>query len=893
MPLSNNRAPTGTATASLPPGSINTPYLLAASTLLQGFTDPDNEALSVTALHVGPASLSATAAGLWTLTPKTNYAGPVTLDYVVSDAWGGDIAASQTLTIQGANRPPAGSADTAPLTYNVDTPVALTSARLLQGFTDPDGDGLGIAALFADHGGLNAGGSDWTFTPDGGYAGPVALDYVVSDGRGGELAASLTLNPVATNAPNTAPVGAASARLPDGKPDVDYRLDSRLLLQGFSDPDGDGLSITALFADHGRLSETGTGDWTFTPDGGYAGPVTLDYVVSDGRGGELVASQSFNLADAQPVPVTPVLSIAPARFTESNRDQKVSVSLSLSAAAAQTVSVRYAAQPDTAKAGSDFILKAGTLSFKPGELQKTIAFTLKGDKKPESTESFQITLSAAKNASLSTATAVITLDDDDNKNGGGTGLINKVNGTAANDVLGGTGSSDVVSGLGGDDTLTGLAGADTLEGGTGNDSLDGGDGNDRLLGGDENDTLLGGAGDDTLEGGDGDDLLQGGDGADRLLGGPGADTLAGGNGDDFYEVGQRGDRIIETGQAGGGSDTVESSIDFSLAGADLENLENLTLTGLEDLKATGNDRNNLISGNPGNNRLDGGAGQDTLKGGEGDDTLDGGGSADRLEGGNGSDTYLINSNDDTIIETARGGDADTVQSSISYVLGDHLEYLFLTGYASSNGYGNRLDNVLTGNTLPNLLVGKEGQDELVGDLGNDTLEGGIGNDTVAGGDGWDTAVFKANLSRFKLGYDNDNRAFSVEDSQSGASSLGSDLAQTVEKLAFDDRNLYLLESPQVVSVPEIGGFEPGIDRLVLRAEAFGLVGNSKLAALDATRFYTAPGASTGGDADDRFVYDTASGKLYFDADGNGAGAASLQLILTGQPGLQAGDFGLV
>jgi hypothetical protein len=115
----------------------------------------------------------------------------------------------------------------------------------------------------------------------------------------------------------------------------------------------------------------------------------------------------------------------------------------------------------------------------------------------------------------------------------------------------------------------------------------------------------------------------------------------------------------------------------------------------------------------------------------------------------------------------------------------------------------------------------------------------------------------------------------------------------VEKLAFDDRNLYLLESPQVVSVPEIGGFEPGIDRLVLRAEAFGLVGNSKLAALDATRFYTAPGASTGHDADDRFVYDTASGKLYFDADGNGAGAASLQLILTGQPGLQVGDFGLV
>src|SRR5205085_6307585 len=46
------------------------------------------------------------------------------------------------------------------------------------------------------------------------------------------------------------------------------------------------------------------------------------------------------------------------------------------------------------------------------------------------------------------------------------------------------------------------------------------------------------------------------------------------------------------------------------------------------------------------------------------------------------------------------------------------------------------------------------------------------------------------------------------------------------------------------------------------------------------RFYAAPGASGGHDADDRVVFDTSSGNLWYDADGSGSGAA--QLIATVQ-----------
>ena len=456
-------------------------------------------------------------------------------------------------------------------------------------------------------------------------------------------------------------------------------------------------------------------------------------------------------------------------------------------------------------------------------------------------------------------------------------------GTLTNEQMDGTAGVDYLQGQGGNDTLTGYAGADTLDGGTGQDSLDGGDGNDRLLGGDENDTLVGGTGDDTLDGGAGDDNLQGGDDADRLIGGQGGDTMAGGAGNDYYEVNHRNDRIVETGQPNSGVDTVESSIDFSLAVPGLENLENLTLLEHPNIKATGNDLDNILIGNLGDNVLNGNGGRDTLTGGEGDDTLDGGGSADRLEGGVGDDTYLINTNEDTIIELANGGEADVVIASLTYTLVDQVEILTLSGSGVIDGFGNALDNIISGNKQNNKLLGKVGNDDLAGDLGNDTLEGGTGNDTLDGGEGYDTAVFNANYSDFKLTLD---EGWMVEDSRAGTDIEGEDVVKNVEKLAFDDRNLYWFEAAK--PIPEIGDFLSGTDQVAIRASAFGFSAPRQATPLSASAFYAAPGAISH-DADDRFIYDTDTGQLSFDRDGNGVAAAIPLVILTGQPLLVAED----
>jgi Ca2+-binding RTX toxin-like protein len=165
-------------------------------------------------------------------------------------------------------------------------------------------------------------------------------------------------------------------------------------------------------------------------------------------------------------------------------------------------------------------------------------------------------------------------------------------------------------------------------------------------------------------------------------------------------------------------------------------LENLTLTGTSAISGTGNALDNSLTGNSANNTLTGAAGNDILDGGSGNDTM---------LGGAGNDTYLIAQASDVTTENANEG-IDTVQSSITWTLGNNLENLTLTGTSAINGTGNTLNNVLTGNTLNNMLTGNAGSDTLNGQGGADTLVGGTGNDTYVLGRGYGADIVQENDS---------------------------------------------------------------------------------------------------------------------------------------------------
>ena len=127
--------------------------------------------------------------------------------------------------------------------------------------------------------------------------------------------------------------------------------------------------------------------------------------------------------------------------------------------------------------------------------------------------------------------------------------------------------------------------------------------------------------------------------------------------------------------------------------------------------------------------LTGNAAANTLTGGAGNDTLNGGAGADTLVGGLGNDTYVVDAVGDVITELASEG-TDSVQSSITYVLGSTLENLTLTGTAAINGTGNTLNNVITGNSGANVLNGGAGNDTLTDSAGANVFIGGAGNDTL-------------------------------------------------------------------------------------------------------------------------------------------------------------------
>jgi trimeric autotransporter adhesin len=265
----------------------------------------------------------------------------------------------------------------------------------------------------------------------------------------------------------------------------------------------------------------------------------------------------------------------------------------------------------------------------------------------------------------------------------------------------------------GNDSITGSAGNNTIDALAGNDTIDGLGGNDRLFGNTGNDLLNGDAGNDTLDGGDGDDTLNGSDGNDRLIGGVGVNSLNGGLGNDTYVVDGFSDTVTEL--ADQGTDTVLASVTYALT----DNVENLTLTGVDVINGFGNILNNRLIGNAADN---------TLIGLDGNDRLDGQLGDDDLQGGTGNDTYVVDSLGDTVTELAGEG-TDTVQASITYTLADHVENLTLTGVDAIDGEGNALNNSLVGNAANNQLIGLDGNDRFNGKGGDDTFIGGLGNDT--------------------------------------------------------------------------------------------------------------------------------------------------------------------
>jgi Ca2+-binding RTX toxin-like protein len=368
----------------------------------------------------------------------------------------------------------------------------------------------------------------------------------------------------------------------------------------------------------------------------------------------------------------------------------------------------------------------------------------------------------------------------------GRDLADDLRGDAGDDQLYGNAGVDTLQGGAGNDVLSGGAGGDSMTGGLGNDTYVVDEAGDTInemasegidsvqasithsLALNVENLLLTGTNAINGFGNSLANTITGNSGANTLDGGAGADQLSGGQGNDIYVVDEAGDAVTEA--SAQGTDTVQSGITYTLT----DNVENLTLTGGNAINGTGNALDNVLTSSSGVNVLTGGGGNDTYvvgagdsvveQTGEGTDTVNssvtttlsqnvenltlvaGSGmiagtgnaldnilngslntSANALTGGIGNDTYVIGSGDTAIEQSGEG--TDTVQSTVTHTLGNHVENLTLTGSGTGiNGTGNGLSNVLSG-------VGHTGANQLSGLGGDDTYMLGTGDTVVEASNG--------------------------------------------------------------------------------------------------------------------------------------------------------------
>jgi Ca2+-binding RTX toxin-like protein len=342
----------------------------------------------------------------------------------------------------------------------------------------------------------------------------------------------------------------------------------------------------------------------------------------------------------------------------------------------------------------------------------------------------------------------------------GTAGVDSWTGGALVDKLYGLAGADVFDGGAGDDLIYGGDDNDTLNGGAGNDRISGDAGNDIMNGGDGNDRIYGGAGtDNKFDGGAGDDVMYAGSGTDTFVGGLGTDGIS------YYYGGAVTVSLLAGGWSGAaagdalGTSAAVENLYGSLNGAD-------TLTGNSFAnRITGYGGADIIDGGSGNDILDGGLGADNLVGGIGNDAISGGAGNDTIDGGTGNDTVSGGAGSDNL----DGGSGTDILSYVTETVGLTVSLDGSVGPSGSAAgdtiiansfetlYGSNAGNdVLTGSSVRNIirgylgndtlnglggddwLQGGEGTDTLNGGAGNDRLSGGLGSDILVGGDGVDT-----------------------------------------------------------------------------------------------------------------------------------------------------------
>lgn len=274
-----------------------------------------------------------------------------------------------------------------------------------------------------------------------------------------------------------------------------------------------------------------------------------------------------------------------------------------------------------------------------------------------------------------------------------------------------------------------------------------------------------------------------------------------------------------------------------------------------------------IFGTKKNDVLTGTFANDDLRGGRGDDILSGRNGNDRLQGEDGNDR-LFGERGDDILSGGNGGDS---------LWGGQGNDIAFGGVGNDRLWGELGDDILIGDDGDDIIYGGAGNDYLLGGSGRDLIWGDAGQDILNGGDG-DDCLFG--------GADNDT-LFGGAGKDTLFGGLGADQFRLTNLLNQ--------------GIDRIQDFQSGIDKIAI--SALGLSGGLMAGkAITADQFLETTN-STATTINQRLIYDSTTGGLFFDADGAGLGSRAVQLATVyvdplnlAQPhpiGLTSADFSII
>jgi len=287
--------------------------------VLQNDQDPDGTILEVASftqpLH---GIVDMNEDGSFTYEPDPDWTGTDVFDYVLSDGEGGSDTGTVTVTVGpvggASGNLPGSNTNTTPNVNPVAVDDSYTTPEntallintgddvLLSNDSDQDGDVIQVTSFTQpEHGTVSiVEDGRFTYLPNQGYTGVDTFQYTITDSKGGQDTATVTITvgPDNTIPTNSDPVAVDDSYTTPENTALQVLQDSGLLSND-SDPDGDTLAVSAITQpEHGTVSVVSNGGFTYTPDQGYTGVDTFQYIATDSGGNQNTGAVTITVTPA-------------------------------------------------------------------------------------------------------------------------------------------------------------------------------------------------------------------------------------------------------------------------------------------------------------------------------------------------------------------------------------------------------------------------------------------------------------------------------------------------------------------------------------------------------------------------------------------------------------------